>query len=780
MNTRNTPAHDLVVPAAIVAVMAAVAAFGFRGVFPDWSFVPAAVIGATGASLVMFGCRWAKLSAPEAILVSLFAFVLLGTVAARGVPTPGAFSTFFDGLIGGWAQVLSSIPPADVTAEYRVLPFTVAWFGAMVGCEVVRSSRNPALATIGPVLALALSLLITLENRNVALAQGAVMVIGALLLGFLQQRRRTHEAELFEDLTIEAPGRHTGWTAALAVAAAIAIASSFIGPRLPLAASNERFDLREYQTPPFDPLKQPSPLVQIKAALQAENADRVLFTVTTDTRVDRFPIAVLDHYNSEYWAVANEAHDALGQFRPVDSVFPPPVDATIEGWERVAATIEIVEYDEIANGDFNPAWLPNVGWPVSVSSAAPLDLRFNPDTGTVAQAPDGPDRGLVYDVVSAIPPSIDQLDLRGATVTKREPLDLAAPQLVNLAGDVLEGADVGWEQVQKIQARFVDSGFYDSREESETGRSGHRLIRLAEFVNEPERIAGFEEQYAATAALIARSEGLPARVVVGFLVDDEEVDDRWDGNRLSVVADDMSAWIEVNFDGIGWIPFDVTPPRERLPEDTTAGRSQREVAVPNPPPDPPPPVLPPLLDRDTDLEEEEEETAEDETEETTGDGIPVRTILIGSAAASPIALLLGGAGVVVALKRRRTRRRRHAASPSRQIAGAWHEVVDRFEELGAKPRRHATTLEFARGLEAAELVAEGEGSLLVALARDADEAAYHPSPAEPELAAEAWQRTDQLIHHIGQRQGVWSRLRHRIDPRPLLRKDPLIAEDIDG
>ena len=43
------------------------------------------------------------------------------------------------------------------------------------------------------------------------------------------------------------------------------------------------------------------------------------------------PLAVLDHYTSEYWAVADENGDAAGEFRPVDSIFPAPAGATIEG-----------------------------------------------------------------------------------------------------------------------------------------------------------------------------------------------------------------------------------------------------------------------------------------------------------------------------------------------------------------------------------------------------------------------------------------------------------------
>ena len=767
-----------VVPAVIVTAMAFVAALGFQGVFSDWSFLPAAAIGAIGASLAALGGRLLRLTVPESLLASLALFAVLGPVAAEGVPTPDAFATFLDGLVNGWAQVLSSSPPADLTAEFRVLPYTIAWIGAMVGGEVLRSDRTPGLAAIGPISALAFSLLITLEDRTVALAQGVAMVAGSLLLGFVQQRRRTEREALSDDRTVDPARRVGGSVAALVVVALVAVLAPLLGPRLPLASANERFDLREFQVPPFDPLEEPTPLVQIKAALQDANADRVVFTVRSPDRPDRFPLAVLDHYNSEFWAVADEAADAAGEFRPVDTVFPPPADGTVQDWAPVATTIEIVDLDQLAAGDFDPVWMPLPGWPVSVESDADLDLRFNADTGTLALPPDGPGPGLVYEVDAVVPPPVERLDLRGAEVERRPPLDLAAPQLRSFAGDVLEGADVGWEQVEAIRSALVDRGFYDSRENSQTGRSGHRLARLAEFVDDPDRIVGFEEQYAATAGLLAGSVGLPARVVVGYLIDDEDIASRWDGDRLDVVADDMGAWIEVRFEGIGWIPFDVTPPRDREPEETQEGRSQREVAVPNPPPDPPPPVLPPELDRDTDVEEEEEED-ESEEEVATGGGIPVGAIAVGVGVSVPVIAVLGGALLVVALKRRRTDRRRNAPTPSRRVAGAWWEVVDRYSELGAKPRTNATTTEFARGLEAAHLIEPDDGAMLLALAHDADHAAYHPSPADDHAARSAWSKSDELVERIARRQGRWARVRHRIDPRPLLRRDPLIEPDSD-
>jgi transglutaminase-like putative cysteine protease len=780
-------------PAVIVAVLAVMSALGFRGVFPDWSFLPAAVIGALGAATVSFLCRAFGLPAAESVVVSLVAFAALGAFAAEGVPTPDAYQTFGSGLINGWARLLSSVPPAALVAEYRVLPYTVGWLAALVGSELLRADRAAGWPVIGPVAGLGLTTLISVEHRRVALLQGAALVVGALVLGFLQELRR-NAADEFDASEIGGSDLGAGdpiatppvWHeraavragAALALAAAIGALAGVVGPRVPNADANERFDLRRFQTPPFDPLNEPTPLGQVKTGLQEANADKVVLRATAPEAIDRVTLAVLDNYTGEFWQVADEAPGAPAEFRPVDTIFPVPGDGTLDGWQRIEATIEIDQLDQLAGGEFDPVWLPVPGWPVSVSSDDQLDVRFNADTGTLALAPDGPHEGLTYDVVAALPPPVEQTNLAGAAVTLREPYDLAVPQLRAFAGDVLEGADVGWEQVEAIRRQLVDTGAYDSRADSRTALPGHHLGRLAEFVNDPERIVGFEEQYAATAALIARSEGLPARVVVGFRVSDDELAERTLTNgterTVTFLADDINAWIEVRFDGVGWLPFDVTPPRDRAPEDAPVGRTEREVAVPNPPPDPPPPALPPDLDLDNELDEEVEE---DDDEEQTGGGFPVRTVLIGAAASTPLLLLIGGMLAVVFLKRRRTARRRHAPTPSRQVAGAWYELMDRLAEQGAAPPRAATRREVAAGLHEAAVVSDDEAVELVALADDVDRAAFHPEPPDPGLAERAWQHTDVVASAVLARRPKWRRAVQRIDPRPLLHRDPLAVDE---
>ena len=141
-----------------------------------------------GASAVVLVADRRRLLLGESVAISALAFVVLGGIAVGGVPTPSAYSAFARGLIEGWADLLSSAPPADITEQLRALPFAVAWLAAAVGGEIARHSRRPGLPAIGPILALALSLLFTVEERWLALAQGAGILAGTFALIVVGQR----------------------------------------------------------------------------------------------------------------------------------------------------------------------------------------------------------------------------------------------------------------------------------------------------------------------------------------------------------------------------------------------------------------------------------------------------------------------------------------------------------------------------------------------------------------------------------------------------------------
>jgi len=67
--------------------------------------------------------------------------------------------------------------------------------------------------------------------------------------------------------------------------------------------------------------------------------------------------------------------------------------------------------------------------------------------------------------------------------------------------------------------------------------------------------AGYCQQYAGAMAVMLRMLGIPARVAVGF------TSGRLEDGKWIVTDHEAHAWVEVWFEGQGWVPFDPTPGR---------------------------------------------------------------------------------------------------------------------------------------------------------------------------------------------------------------------------
>jgi transglutaminase-like putative cysteine protease len=539
------------------------------------------------------------------------------------------------------------------------------------------------------------------------------------------------------------------------------VAAPLLGPHLPFAEARDRFDLRRYQVPPFDPLAVPSPLVQVKASLKDERREDVVFTVEGDTEVDRWPVAVLTDYDGVVWTVADpDRHAGAAEFVPVDTQLPELDGALPEGAQTVEHTVEI--------HDLGGFFLPTAGAPLRLSFSDDPDPRMNLGTGTVA-LPGGLPDDFSYRVTSAVPPEPSEAQLEAARITpvdRSEELELLPPPVRNLAADLVEGKDTGWAQMAAIRDKFVNEGFYDVTPETPPG---HSYARISEMLGDPARIVGYEEQYAAAAAVMARVASLPARVVVGYRIPA----DRWDNGRADVTAGDISAWVELNAGDLGWVPVDVSPDRSRTPDPETKGITTEKIAVPNPPPPPPPPpeVAPP---RQEDEEVENDEAFEPiDHEMERSDGVGIGTWVAIGAGGVPLFLLVAFVTTVIAWKALRRRRRRRRGSAGGRVAGAWAETVDRCTERGAA-RPVGTTPQEAVGLylTTSELGGlETVGPELRRLANEVDRAAYAAGPPAPEHVEQAWACSDRVADELRRSRNAAQRLRMRLDPRPLLRDE---------
>lgn len=763
-----------------VIVLASIAAVaGFKAVFTDWGFIISAAIGAIGAGAVVALSWQRRLLVGETLAVSVLALVVLGAIATSGLPTPSAFSTLFDGLRSGWADLLSLTPPLDDTAELRALPFALAWIGATIGGELLHRTRQPTLPAVGSLVALAVSVLVTAENRSIALMQGIVIAVGALVIGRAQVvtrgvdaiPRRVAGAHTSSSVTPEPTPRRRSTMRLLragVACVAVGVAAPLIAPRLPLADAYDRFDLRDRQVPPWDPLSAPSPLVQVKAALKDDIADDVMFTVTASSPITRFDLAVLGDYDGVVWTVGSAlGRDAATEFRPVSSdLANPPMNLDVES-EQVSATITI--------NDLDGPWLPTAGWTDELTFAPPVDgnddqllpqdeLRMNLTTGTLA-LPRGLGTGLTYELeldIDASPSESELSVLEVAELPIEQELDVIPPPIRNLAADILEGTDVGWSRAAAIRDAFVTDGFYDV---SPVSRPGHSYFRLAEFLLDPDQLIGYEEQYAAAAATIAGIAGLPTRVVVGYVIPES----RYTNGTAEIVSSDISAWIEVDFGSSGWIAVDVTPDRSREPTADATGSAVEDVAVASPPPPPQIPPTPEVFAEDDEEEEDEEEEEEEEEDEEDVASAPGRSVLAaaGLAAGALGLVMLFAVATIVIWKVLRRRRRRHTDDAATSVALAWRETLDRCAEVGLKLPDRVTPPEAARLVLSQTSNDDATAVDLRGLVSVVQRSAYHAEPPASPDATRAWQYYDDVVEVVHTQHSSIGRLKMAADPRTL-------------
>ncbi|HSL66330.1 MAG TPA: transglutaminaseTgpA domain-containing protein, partial [Gaiellaceae bacterium] len=137
--------------------------------------------------------------------------------------------------------------------------------------------------------------------------------------------------------------------------------------------------------------------------------------------------------------------------------------------------------------------------------------------------------------------------------------------LYERALDVAGGAQNQYAAVVAVESWFRSRGGF--RYEESPPRLRSAAPPLVDFVERTK--AGYCQHYAGAMALMLRYLGIPARVAVGFTSGKFEPEKlRW-----TVTDHDAHAWVEVWFNGWGWLPFDPTPTRgvQGSPYSTASG-----------------------------------------------------------------------------------------------------------------------------------------------------------------------------------------------------------------
>jgi transglutaminase-like putative cysteine protease len=445
-------------------------------------------------------------------------------------------------------------------------------------------------------------------------------------------------------------------------------------------------------------------------------ADRVYWRLLT-----------LDSFDGSQWHVGGaptiERPEDAGAWEPSGSAFAGPTEIVTQ---RV--TILALQMD----------WLPAAYAPRALSAqnkAVDRGFRVRNDDASV-RFDALTYRGMTYEVVSEVPvPDLNVLS-RGldgqpsvvfAGAVDDEEFGYPGDDVPQIVERELPDAEFYLELPDEMDARIrTQAREITTRLETDFERAialenffrtpgnfrystavapGHGATDLADWLFDPESNnyrTGYCEQFSTSMAVMARSIGIPSRVVLGFTPGTTLED-----GRVVIRDRNAHAWVELWMPTQGWVRFDPTPRGDGVNPATTGEipfdvESYLEIPAAEVP-DFEVTTRDPVLFRDEPLPDIPRFAGGGGDEAVPTPTLPswiVPTLLVG--------LLLFG--LVPLIKWLRRRRRLHRLSEG-DVAAAWREIVDRLTDLGHGPTRATTPLEFARETDPAmEPLADAYGS----------------------------------------------------------------------
>lgn len=739
------PLRARVADAVAITALLVIALIGFHPVYGGPQFLVTGIVATLLALIIaLAGARWRWGVLPLAAVAVLVHLVLGTPFAAPAhalwgvVPTLGSLLELVTGPVRGWKVALTMAPP--VGSAQGVLQ--VVWISTLVcgiaACSIALRTRRYVLAWLPAVLLLAVTIVFGTTTATWPLVRGiafAVVSIAWMSWRFEAGRLLSARSTIIGD-TVPAGSwenpvlrrRVIGGAVVLALAACAAVAAR---PVLEPPAGTVRYALRDEIVPPFDPFDYTSPLAQFRGYLKNDRS-ATLFTVRGAPAGDLVTLATLDTYDTEVFRVAGGPDKDAPSGAFLRTAADVDLEGDVAGTRR--ATISVQSYDRV--------WMPTLGerttrvTPHGAASASIAENLFlNRRSGTLVDRA-GLSAGESYDVTYVPytdPDAAEREKLRFDDDTSLPPLPSLDPKVRAKAQEWMGGATTDFDKMTNLTSRIRNTAYFSHGLEGDPpSPSGHDEFRLVAMLDEdpsldlseraasPRGLIGDQEQLAALLAVLARSAGIPARVVMGFEVPDGSGD-------VAVTGDNVTAWVEVKFRGRGWVRFDPTPDDTQdpvQPEETPIDQPKPQVAQPPPPPVEPPRLPPAMVGESGDRPEPAPKPR------------PAWQI-VAIAVGSPlllIALVLAG---IVLIKIARRRRRRLRGAADERIRRGWLEVLDRSVDLGVAPPIRATRRETAAHLRDAFPSAP-----LDELAARTDRAVFGPDTMGPSAIAEFWEQVD--------------------------------------
>ena len=522
----------------------------------DWGAGAMATAGTVvvAGALVRFLTRRAPvwLAIPAVPVVQLGAGVIALTVftaqqAGRGwlLPSPEvwrAIDAFFTAALG---EIRGGVAPLASSSAIAVSVATVAGLIAVVLDLVLVTLRAPLIAAV---LVTALG-----AAPGVVVHQGAnpvwFIVLAVAILFFLHVRfappgseRRAAAHEGTTAVGREAPDAplRTRRLPAVVLGFLAVLAALIVSPLLPLSASGLNVGGGSTTL---------SATLNLGQDLRRPAPVTALTLITQDGTPPYLRIATLTRFDGSTWQPDRPSTVPLSQ-----------------GFGDVAAPEGVAVHKTkttIRTAGISGSWLP-VPYQATAVRGENGSWNAAADNRTVIAAnADAADQNYSIDT-AALQPTLDQI--RASTSSGADvPADLRAlpaemPAIItDSAREVVGGATTDYDKLIALQTWFRAGFRYSLQTPVDDGFDGTNVDAVARFLTVRE---GYCVHFAGAFALMARSLGMPTRIVVGYLPG-TATDRRSDDGKVvyEVSTDQLHSWPEVYFAGIGWVPFEPTATR---------------------------------------------------------------------------------------------------------------------------------------------------------------------------------------------------------------------------
>ncbi|MGP6170515.1 transglutaminase domain-containing protein [Microbacterium sp. A204] len=736
----------------MVLVLIGASIAGFWPSFAGPSYLTAAVGGVVlgaGIAAVSAWRRWGILVVAGLTIVAYFLFggalALPKTTIAGFVPTLDTLRELAVGTVTSWKQLLTTVAPVSGADGHFIVPFLLTLVTSVLTASLALRLTQPAWALIPAGVLLGLVIAFGTPQPAVPVIQGAIFAIASVAWLAVRQIWAPQSAAVSVEAGDSARANHMrmrrliAGTVVLVVAVGAGIATSAF-----TAPTEARHVLRDTIIPPFNVRDYPSALQSFRGHVR-DDAENTLFTVRGLPKGARVRLATMDEFDGQVINVVDGGPGTSSAFSPIRSNMSPDAEGI-----PVTLQVDIDTYSDV--------WVPQAGLASEIRFEGEDADAFRRSTyyssgAETAVTTSGLHKGDSYTVQTVIPATVTDEQIGDAEFGKVRPAknENVPEELTTLAADVVTEAKTPVEQARALSTFLSEDGFFSHGLEGEVlSRAGHTSERISTLIGGDQMI-GDDEQYAVAMTLLAGELGMPARVVMGFYPDEKDAG----AADFAANGENIHAWVEVNFDGFGWVPFDPTPPEDQVPNDqNTKPRADPKPQVLQPPPPPQEPVdLPPTLPDDRESEDESLNIL----------GVIGAILLIGGISLAVLLLLASPFIIIGAWKASRRRARRSAERTADRIAGGWDELTDRAVDYGARVIPGAT-----RGEEAVLLADSMAVPAVTALADRADAEVFGPNDPSAEDVDAFWKEVDGIVVGLGSEAGFWKRIKARLSLRSLL------------